>query len=397
MVPLSFNLYRLAECTHRELLNRLDQVTPWRDSLDFAWLVYGLAVFEKPHGPHFKAQLNQLEKWAVSDDAGAKDRHLGALCLYYYLSQQPAAADAAKGKIRQIIERGLARAPASKFDVLNDPGQLFCVALARSALDSSMTRAMRKILSQRSKGRPLRKAFLRAACFEIDEQAEDIKDIDPGDNADDVLTVLCLKERYKLTSVTTAWERLQQVLPDLQNLPALCEHALSSRSLALLAEAVYMAITHPDPQMLFDLFPFGPQIRRISEDHFRAEKYAAAVFEATKKLNEFIQQVSGSSKSEVALVQATMKFRNGLPIIQFNEYLEETSGKNEQTGLALIAEGVFKAYRNPKGHKPEDHQLATVDPWEALAQLVTIDYIWRRVSEAKVLKEQASHGASRKN
>lgn len=111
------------------------------------------------------------------------------------------------------------------------------------------------------------------------------------------------------------------------------------------------------------------------------------MFEATKKLNEFIQHKTGvRNKSEAELVQATMK-QIGNPknlIIQFNEFLFEDSGKNEQKGLALITEGIFSAFRNPKGHKPEDHPLVEITPYEALAQLIIIDYIWKRIENAKI-------------
>ena len=59
-------------------------------------------------------------------------------------------------------------------------------------------------------------------------------------------------------------------------------------------------------------------------------------------------------------------------------------GINEQEGLALITEGIFKAFRNPRGHKPEDHPLLEIGPYEALNQLIVIDYIWKRIESAKI-------------
>jgi hypothetical protein len=55
--------------------------------------------------------------------------------------------------------------------------------------------------------------------------------------------------------------------------------------------------------------------------------------------------------------------------------------------LALIAEGIFCAFRNPKGHKPEDHPLVNIDPYEALSRLIIIDYIWKRIEKAKINKK----------
>src|SRR5690606_35433543 len=115
---------------------------------------------------------------------------------------------------------------------------------------------------------------------------------------------------------------------------------------------------------LFEYFPMHPRIRQVAGEHFRNGKYVVAVEQAAKVLNELIQQKSGvTDKSEAELVQATMK-QIGNPAdlrMRFNAALNEQSGKNEQAGLALICEGVFKAFRNPKGHKPEDDPLIQVE------------------------------------
>jgi hypothetical protein len=70
-------------------------------------------------------------------------------------------------------------------------------------------------------------------------------------------------------------------------------------------------------------------------------------------------------------------------LIKFNNFLHEDAGRNEQAGLALIAEGVFKAFRNPKGHKPKDHPLVELDGYEALDQLVIISFLMKRIEEAQ--------------
>jgi len=53
----------------------------------------------------------------------------------------------------------------------------------------------------------------------------------------------------------------------------------------------------------------------------------------------------------------------------------------------VIGEVIFKDSSNPKGHKPEDHPLLEMDPYEALDQLIVIDYLWRRIENAKILKK----------
>jgi len=102
-----------------------------------------------------------------------------------------------------------------------------------------------------------------------------------------------------------------------------------------------------------------------------------------------IQEITGiKNKSEAELVQATMK-QIGNPeklVIIFNDFIHEESGKNEQAGLAYITEGIFRAFRNPKGHEPEDHPSLEMESYEALGQLIVIDYIWKRIEKARINK-----------
>lgn len=110
-----------------------------------------------------------------------------------------------------------------------------------------------------------------------------------------------------------------------------------------------------------------------------------------EKIASIFQEITGiKNKSEAELVQATMK-QIGNPeklVIVFNDFIHEDSGKNEQAGLTYIAEGIFRAFRNPKGHEPEDHPSLEMGPYEALDQLITIDYIWRRIERAKINKSR---------
>jgi uncharacterized protein (TIGR02391 family) len=168
------------------------------------------------------------------------------------------------------------------------------------------------------------------------------------------------------------------------------QRILSVPEMAMLYQAVLKEVKHPEPALLFELFPFYPRLREITREHFMNKKYEAAVFEATKALNEMIQKVSGvTDKNEAELVQATMKqiAKPSELKIRFNDFLYEESGKNEQAGLAMICEGVFKAFRNPKGHKPEDHPLVELDAYEALHQLIVINYLMVRMERAAAEKE----------
>ena len=378
---MSVSLYRLSESVHKEIVDRLDQVGPPEQAVDFAWLTYALRFLEKADGSHFKEALGRLENWASSGDAGARDRDLGPLCLCYHLSATTIITSKLKATIRRIVRRALADGGTTKFSVLNDPGQAWCVGVARDALGTTQKREVCKVFVTNAKGRPSRKVLFEAARMELGERGNPVC-ADPGTDPDDVISALWAAERYRIGDVRILWEKLGQT-----SLPSQ-ERDLSARSLTLLADAIAVEVQHPDPNILFDLFPFEKEIVGIARDHFMRRKYASAVFEATKKLNEFIQKVSASSRSEAELAQSTMRQRgNKAPLIRFNDYLDEDSGKNDQIGVAMIAEGVFKAFRNPKGHKPEDHPLIELNAYEALEQLATVDYVWKRVRNAKVVKD----------
>lgn len=198
-------------------------------------------------------------------------------------------------------------------------------------------------------------------------------------NFEDLVTIIWFSKRYNpmTVNITEYWKNLenQLLILELDSLP--------SRILAFLYEAITREIKSPDPNLLFDLYPFSKQLKEISESHFKNRKFVSAIFEATKKLNEIIQNKTGvKNKSEVDLVQSTMNPRN--PKLVFNSFINESSGKNEQAGLQQLLMGIFKAFRNPKGHKPEDHPMLELDPYEALAQLIIIDYMIKRIEKAQI-------------
>ena len=62
------------------------------------------------------------------------------------------------------------------------------------------------------------------------------------------------------------------------------------RGLVLLYEAVIKELTEPDPDILFELYPIHPEIKRITRDYFKNKKYAEGVFQAIKKMNEMIEK-----------------------------------------------------------------------------------------------------------
>lgn len=382
MVPLSIDFYKLKEEIRKEIINRLERVEINNYSLNGAWLLYALSFEDRENSIFFDKGLNELEKWALSEVSGLKDKDLAPLSLCGYLSAQENIKTTIIKKVGIILTRALPKSE-TKFNVLNDPEQIFCVSLLKDKIDHKVKDQLVEVIKKNLSGRIARKVLFTAALFEFGKDVEGLgfKSIE---DAEDIITVLWLYERYRKKTkgeLLPLWRAFEKIYPSTE------KSYISNMALAFLYESVTFEIKEPDPNMLFDLFPLHSEIKKNAKYYFKNKKYVAAISESAKKLNDFIQSVSGiTNKSEAELVQATMKQIKD-PIIQFNEYLEEDSGKNEQSGLALIAEGIFKAFRNPKGHKPEDHPLLEMNPYEAIEQLIVIDYIWKRIDKARIKRK----------
>ncbi len=394
MVPINFHLYQ------RELKQAL---LAWRDQLGTkwdvfiaAWIAYALSR-EGIQGNVPLAELaDTLRGWVSEDQSWQYHRSLGPIAFYCWLTQQ-------MGKPCDVtIVTRLSTCVKSlqsdgKLVLLRDPEQMFLLALGLSAVEESATSSgeakarLIEAAEQEVRKGPLRRRILYAAALrEMGEVGESISfpqqdPLDPGD----MIAIVWWAERYgDGLKKNKQWNRFASV----KDMIALdidedsgVKRLLSAPELAMLYEAVCREVSQPDPMLLFEYFPLHPKVRGIAQDYFHNDKYATAVFEACKKLNELIQEKSGvRDKNEAELVQATMKqISDPTKLkIKFNAFLHEESGKNEQVGLALICEGIFKAFRNPKGHKPEDHPIVQVEPYEALYQLVVISYLMERVEKA---------------
>jgi len=339
-----------------------------------------------------------LKNWCLNR-AGSEDRHLASLCLYGYLSKESEIKAKVKKISEEIIERNISR-PKHKFNVLNDPEQLFCTALFGELTDQrkkDLLDTVRKSIY----GRLTRKILLIAALIEFGEKAPEIPDLTRVEDIEEIILGLWFVERYRNIverDVIECWRLFEKIYPSIV-FGGEMGYNLSCRNLAFLYEAVNREIVEPDPNMLFDLYPLHPEIKKVSEPHFKNKKYPSAVFQALQKLEELINETIGIKDIYgVQLIKDVMnpkKIVDKKPewknpeelIVHFNEFLDEIHGRNEQEGLALISEGILKAFRHPKGHKPEDHPMIEMDPYEALGQLITIDYIWRRIQTAKILEK----------
>ena len=391
MVPinLSFNFHQLQEKMRKEIVKRITNLEISAYPLDSAWLLYALSLDGKEGNLIFEKYIDLLEKWSLSEEAGRKKRDVAPMSICGFLTTKLEVKETIIKKVIELLEDTLSKV-STRFNILNDPEQVFCASLLLKDHEDLKRRVV-DVIKKNFNGRISRKALFIAALMELGENPQDfIKELKSPRSIEDIIPMLWLYERYRdkiSGDLLKMWKYFDSIYPDIGLEYGEERAVISNRDLALLYEAISKEVSQPDPEMLFDLYPFHPEIKKIAYEYFKNKKYVAAVFEATKKLNEFIQHRTGvMDKSEAELVQATMK-QIGTPeklIIQFNEFLFEDSGKNEQKGLALITEGIFSAFRNPKGHKPEDHSLVRLTAYEALAQLIIIDYIWKRIEKAKI-------------
>ncbi len=400
MVPINFdfNLYELKEKIRKEIVNRIMSINTSNYPLDAAWLLYALSLPKKSNNPFFAQGMSELERWALSEESGKKNKDLAPLCLCAFLSTKLEIKNEIIKKAKRIIERSLP-GHDMRFNILNDPEQVFCASLLLKN-EQSLKKQIVTVIKKNINGRVSRKALFIASLIEFGEDVQGFHSVlKTTENPEDIISLLWLSERYKDIingDMIDLWKSFDDIYSLVNILTTEDNSTLPSRNLALLYEAIINELNEPDPNMLFDLYPIHPEIKMIARDYFINEKYANAVFEAIKKLKEMIENKVGlKDEKEVELVRKTMNPRKVVNhkldwkrpeeiIIRFNDYLDELTGKNEQEGLALIAEGIFKAFRHPKGHKPEDHPLLNITPYEALAQLIIIDYIWRRIEAAKI-------------
>lgn len=386
MVPVDFHGHRYK--VKQVILARLDSLSREWDPFVAAWIAYAISLDGLQNNPPLEELADRLERWAAQDGSWQWQRNLGPLAFNCWL--QECMGRSYNANVITKLSEAVKRLDADhKLSLLRDAEQVFLLALGlRAAEDARLKLAA--VSRQQVDNGPLRRRILYAAALR--EMGETVS-LPPGDPSDvgDVIALAWWAERYPNGArKDEQWKRFAMLAEKISlagDEAGESRRVLSVPELALLYEALSREASHPAPVLLFEYFPLHRRIREVATEHFRNGKYITAVEQACKVLNELIQLKSGvSDKNEAELVQATMKQISEPERlkIKFNNFLNEDSGRNEQAGLALICEGVFKAFRNPKGHKPEDHPLVQLDAYEALAQLVIINYLMDRIERAEV-------------
>lgn len=387
MVPVNF--HQLKQNIRQALLARAQELETYWDPFVAAWLCYALSTDGTENNQPLRNILDRMRRW-LEEDAWSYERNLGPVALSLWLLKETG--DWPQPELRdQLVNRLVALNVDEKLSLLRDSEQVFLLALGVAAIgdDSVKGRLIGLSDDQKKLGALQRRILYAAALRELGQQVAVFNNIEPADEGD-IIAFVWWEEKYHQGERHDGWQRFSSIAEQITLEPDSTsenQRLLSVPEMAMLYQAVSEEAKHPEPALLFDYFPFHSRLREIAREHFMHGKYVAAVFEATKALNEMIQRKSGvTDKSETELVQATMKqiSHPSKLKIRFNNFLDEESGKNEQIGLALIYEGVFKAFRNPKGHKPEDDPLIQLNPYEALQQLIVINYLMMRLEPADV-------------
>lgn len=386
MVFIDFHQYRKE--IRKTLLAQQESLAAEWDGFAAAWIAYALCADGLQGNGPLKKLAGELERWRWDEGSWEVQRNLGPLAFCCWL-QRHLGRPWDGPTCERLWTRVKGLSVNDKLSLLRDPEQVYLLALGLDGVAQTevKTPVVEAAKQQVGKG-PLKRRILYAVSLRQLGHAADPFSTAPQDEGDLVALVWWAESYPGEVARHEHWEAYSKSIEKVALSPVGAgesQRVLSVPELALLYEAVTKQSHDPDPVLLFEYFPLHQRIRQVAGDHFRNGKYVVAVDQGTKVLNELIQQKSGvRDKSEAELVQATMKqIANPANLrIRFNDALNEESGKNEQSGLALICEGIFKAFRNPKGHKPEDDPLIQVGPYEALAQLVTISYLMQRIEDA---------------
>lgn len=390
MVSVRMDFYQYREEVKRAILQRIARLDSKWDPFVASWLAYALSQDGFEANQPLLDLVERLDLWAGKGEAWAARRNLGALSfLGYFLNKLGKDAGDFTNRVLEQIGR-LEELKDHKFSPVNDPEQVFPMALLVGFLEEvshSLRDSLKEIARRQMQGTLKRQILYAAALRELGEVSPlPVPTGDVSDVGDAIALVWCY-ERYGAPDERAKWwevfEKVKEGSSFYQDEGREESYVLSHSEISLLYEALTRETANPDPNLLFDLYPLHPRVREIAESLYKKREYKNAVEEATKALNAYIQEKTGSDKSEADLVQSVMK-NFPRPTLQLTPYIASDSGMNEQAGLALIAEGTFKAFRNPKAHSPKDAPQVRLDALEALDQLVIISYIFKRVERAEV-------------
>ncbi len=395
MVPLRLNFYQYREQVKRAILQRKATLGAKWDPLTAAWLGYALMQDGLDQNPHLLELIQDLERWA-QEDVRDMIRYLGPLCFLGYLQRQRG--QPMSEMAQEALERIKTIDLQSRFSPLRAPEQVFLIALLVGCLDDvgrEIKDLLTNIIQSQSIGPLQRRILFSGAGRELElDRTLDIP-ASTAQDAGDVIALVWWNERYGDMNESNKWWRtFDNISDDITLTENIADEARETRliapwEIALLYEALTKETINPDPSLLFELYPLHPRIKEITRSLFTKGEYFNAVFEATKALNNFLRESTGSQESETRLVRSTIGDPTSdilNPKIKFNLLAQTSpdyrSQQNEQRGLSYLAHGIFFAFRHPKGHEPQDTRWGNITAYEALDQLIVISYLMKRIDEA---------------
>lgn len=385
---MTVDLHSLRRRLRILLRQRVEACEAAWDPFSATWLAYA-ALRDGAYGNQALADLTGLlERWSKGRGAWLVRKNLGSLCFVGYLQLTGKRTD--EDLLQQLVEllereRGRER---ERFSPLSDADQIYLASMFAGHyqdVPEAIRELLKGIARGQSRGSWKRRLMCAASLRELGvETTVALPDASSVTEPADLFAIAWYGKRYQQPAhYEPPWQAVERALDEVDSGRGAGEavgRALGDVELALVLEAVALETDLPDPRVLFDYYPLHPRVRAMAEKLFRQGEIWAAVEEAAKALNQLIQSRTGCDLSERKLVQATMRGKN--PLLLFNTMLHTQSGRDEQDGLALVAEGVFAGFRHPKAHSPKDSPLLAMEPLEALDQLVTIGYLFKRVERA---------------
>lgn len=390
------DFYTLSSEIKQHLLvlgQRLDVTT---DPLAWAWVMYGFASDGAANNPPLTQALVQAGRWLTDDLIWHNDSNLGAIGLIYTLMGRPTNTiwhERLSG-LGERVARLRDQVPG-KFARLNDPDFTFGLAqLSYGNLVPELSNWLCAYCIRCAQSENLRRAVLFAAAATtldgiLHPLAFNVTDL----AVHEVIPMLWLAEcsveliggNDQRRGLWEAYTRLRDgiVLSETDSIEGAL-YIVNPIDLAMLYRAVTYKVTEADFVALFNNMPWHPAIRAAAGALFLKGEYVSAVFEAAKGFVDAVKRCAGNPSDRngnpldgVPLIAHVFAVKS--PCLKFTQLSTQTE-QNEHRGLALIAEGIVAALRNPKGHLPGI--AITLTPEEALEQLATISYLMRRLEQA---------------
>ena len=380
------DFYKLRESLRKSILSEVDNSEAEFDPSVIGWATYATLQedsFSARAGGGLRQILDREKgRWAAGSIQGRDLVAIAALVLLEL--DHPSPGLSAFDILREQVGGSQ---PGGKLSAVRLPDQLFLVSVAMKGAAASERKHLAQLIRGQLSGPVHRQVLLHAALLELEDPAG--TPALGGEDVADVVASVWWRVRYAAgTDSVTEWETLDQLLTevDLGSPAASGDHGqrrLSPWEEALIFECLCRQLNTISPMVLFDLYPLHPRVKKIARPFFEKQQYPTAVVQAAQVLNELLQQKTGDdSLSERRLVSYWLDGK--IPRLELNDQLSNPVGKDDHGGVTLIAHGVFEAFRNPPGHRPEDSPLLSRTANEAMDQLVTISYLMVRIERAKL-------------